>query len=527
MSIIQVQHMTFAYEGSYDPIFENVSFSLDTDWKTGFIGRNGRGKTTFLKLLMGWEHPTGGSITASVHFDYFPFPVKDGEQTALEAARSMIAPFTYWEQRMDELLEAATEQALEAYGELQQRYTAADGYMIDELITREAAKLNISSQTLARPFGTLSPGERTRLTLAALFLKKNHFLLIDEPTNHLDMEGRQLAGDYLAGKKGFILVSHDRDFLDRVVDHVISINRADIEIQQGNYSSWKLNRDRQDQFELARNESLKQDIARLTASAERAGQWSSRAESEKIGGHTYDRGYVGHKAAKMMQRSKAIERRQLEAAEEKRALLKNLEEAEPLKLSCPPYTRGRLIEANDLTLCYGDQVAVSHLRLELEPGERLCLAGRNGCGKSTVIKYLTGASGITASGGCRLGPGLTYSYVPQDTHFLQGSLRAFAQQAGLDESLFKAILRKLDFSRLQFEKEMESFSSGQKKKVLIAASLCRPAHLYLWDEPLNFIDILSRLQVEELILRHQPTMIFVEHDAAFCRKIATRTLHLG
>lgn len=527
MSIIQVQNMTFAYDGSYDAIFENVSFTLDTDWKTGFIGRNGRGKTTFLKLLMGWERPISGTIAASVHFDYFPFPVEDGSQPAMEAARSMIAPFTAWERRMDELLAEGSEQALAVYGELQQRYMEADGYIIDELITREAAKLNIPEEALQRPFGTLSPGERTRLTLAALFLKKNNFLLIDEPTNHLDMEGRRLAGQYLAGKKGFILVSHDRDFLDRVVDHVISVNRADIEVQQGNYSTWKLNRDRQDQFELARNESLKRDIARLTASAERAGQWSDRVEASKIGGHTYDRGYVGHKAAKMMQRSKSIERRQLEAAEEKRSLLKNLEESEPLKLACLPYTRGRLIEAPDLTLLYGDKAVLSHLRLELEPGERLCLAGRNGCGKSTVIRYLTGAPGITAAGSCRLGPGLTCSYVPQDTAFLHGGLRAFAQREGLDESLFKAILRKLDFSRLQFEKDMEAFSSGQKKKVLIAASLCRPAHLYLWDEPLNFMDILSRLQVEELILRYKPTMIFVEHDAAFCRKIATRTLRLG
>ena len=350
MSIIQVQNMTFAYDGSYDAIFENVSFTLDTDWKTGFIGRNGRGKTTFLKLLMGWERPISGTIAASVHFDYFPFPVEDGGQPAMEAARSMIAPFTAWERRMDELLAEGSEQALAVYGELQQRYMEADGYIIDELITREAAKLNIPEEALQRPFGTLSPGERTRLTLAALFLKKNNFLLIDEPTNHLDMEGRRLAGQSLAGKKGFILVSHDRDFLDRVVDHVISVNRADIEVQQGNYSTWKLNRDRQDQFELARNESLKRDIARLTASAERAGQWSDRVEASKIGGHTYDRGYVGHKAAKMMPRSKSIERRQLEAAEEKRSLLKNLEESEPLKLACLPYTRGRLIEAPDLTL---------------------------------------------------------------------------------------------------------------------------------------------------------------------------------
>ena len=158
MSIIQIQNMTFAYDGTYDNIFENVSFSLDTDWKTGFIGRNGRGKTTFLKLLTGQEHPNSGSISTSVHFDYFPFPIHDMEATALETARNMIAPFTHWEQEMDHLLELSTHETLIRYGELQQRYMDADGYIIDELIAREAGKWGIDGESLARPVGTLSPG---------------------------------------------------------------------------------------------------------------------------------------------------------------------------------------------------------------------------------------------------------------------------------------------------------------------------------------------------------------------------------
>ena len=118
------------------------------------------------------------------------------------------------------------------------------------------------------------------------------------------------------------------------------------------------------------------------------------------------------------------------------------------------------------------------------------------------------------------------STVSQDTSFLSGDLSAFAKENQLDESLFKAILRKLDFPRIQFEKKMEDFSGGQKKKVLIAKSLCQQAHLYLWDEPLNFIDVLSRIQIEDLILRHRPTMLFVEHDRTFVDKVATKKIQL-
>ncbi len=124
------------------------------------------------------------------------------------------------------------------------------------------------------------------------------------------------------------------------------------------------------------------------------------------------------------------------------------------------------------------------------------------------------------------GPRLRISCVPQDTGFLSGSLKTFAREREIDESLFKAILRKLDFSRTQFEKDMADYSAGQKKKVLLAASLCEQAHLHVWDEPMNYVDVLSRMQLEELLLSYRPTLLFVEHDRRFCERVATGTLEL-
>ena len=232
MSMIQVSHLTFGYEGSFDNIFEDVSFQIDTDWKLGFIGRNGRGKTTFLNLLLGRYEYTG-TITHSVEFEYFPYPVEDREEMTLTILEGIAPEAQLWE------------------------------------IQRELSLLEVEEGVLYRPFSTLSNGEQTKTLLAALFLKENRFLLIDEPTNHLDTLAREKVGEYLAGKKGFILVSHDRAFLDRCVDHVLSINRADIEVQRGNYSSWQQNKDRQDQRELAENEQLKKDIKRLEQAARR------------------------------------------------------------------------------------------------------------------------------------------------------------------------------------------------------------------------------------------------------------------
>ena len=177
-------------------------------------------------------------------------------------------------------------------------YQQHDGYIIDELIQKELGKLKVDLDILTRPFNTLSFGERTKIMLAALFLKKNNFLLIDEPTNHLDMEGREILADYLQSKKGFILVSHDRAFLDKCIDHVLSINRTNIEVEKGNYSSWYHNKRLRDNYEIEKNKQLIKEISSLSEAARRAGSWSDKIEASKTGNHVFDRGYVDIKLLK-------------------------------------------------------------------------------------------------------------------------------------------------------------------------------------------------------------------------------------
>jgi len=531
MSQIDIQNLTFSYDTSYENIFDHVSFQIDTDWKLGFIGRNGRGKTTFLNLLLG-KYEYTGSITSAVVFDYFPFEVKINNANTLTVIKDTIAPYQLWEQQMEELLNQNSELALQKYSDIQEQYMNHDGYIIEELIEKEIGKLNVTADVLTRPFQTLSNGECTKLLLAALFLKKNNFLLIDEPTNHLDMDGRKAVADYLKTKKGFILVSHDRDFLDTVIDHVLSINRSNIEVQRGNFSSWQQNKERHDTFELAENEKLKKDINHLKTAAKRTSEWADKVERTKIGfdptkteKNIARRSIMGEKSKKMMQRSKNIQHRQQSAIDEKSQLLKNLEQAETLKMNLLTPPRTQLAEIRNLSIIYGEKTVLSNISFTVSQGERIALQGKNGCGKSSILKLIMGEK-IPHNGICRMNSQIIASYVPQDTSFLHGNLKEFAEAEQIDESLFKAILRKLDFTRIQFEKDMSEFSGGQKKKVLIAKSLSQAAHLYIWDEPLNFIDVLSRIQIEKLILAYCPTLLFVEHDSMFSRHIATKTIIL-
>lgn len=494
MSLINIVHLTFGYEGSWENIFEDVSFQIDTNWKLGFTGRNGRGKTTFLQLLLG-KYEYSGTISSSVSFDYFPFAVEHPEENTVNVMETVCPDCAYWK------------------------------------IQRELSLLEVDEEVLYRPFSTLSNGEQTKVLLAALFLKEHNFLLIDEPTNHLDLAAREKVGQYLSGKRGFILVSHDRVFLDRCVDHILSINKQNIEIQKGNFSSWLENKERQDRFEQAENDKLKRDIKKLSAAARRTKEWGDQVEATKIGKKSMaheksidTRAYIGEKSRRMQQRRKNLERRQQKAIAEKEQLLKNVDTADSLKLHPLPYHKQVLLEARDLSLSYDGRPVCEHISFTVHSGDRVALSGKNGCGKSSLLKLILGED-IPHTGTLTLSSGLILSSIPQDTSHLCGNLREFAEQSHIDESLFKAILRKLDFSRTQFEKSMEEFSGGQKKKVLLTKSLCESAHLYLWDEPLNFIDVLSRIQIEHLIEEFQPTMLFVEHDSSF-HKIATKTVTL-
>lgn len=426
MSQIRVTNVTFGYEGSFDNVFEKVSFVLDTDWKLGFIGRNGKGKTTFLRLLQGM-YPYQGSIASDVVFTYFPYSLT-AQQKKLCAA---------------EFIEEVRE-----------------GCEVWQVIC-ELEKLHLDADILYRPFEQLSFGEQTKVMLAILFSGERHFLLIDEPTNHLDEEARVVVKEYLQKKKGFILVSHDREFLNECVDHILALNRSTITVEQGNFDSWWENKQRKDSFEQKENEKHKKEIKKLREAARRAENWAVKNESTKIG---YDpvkepdrcistRAYIGAKTKKMQSRVKTMEQRMQREIEEKEELLKDIERMADLKIMPMSHYKDTYIRAKEYSVLFGKVQALKKLTLELHQGDRIWLRGPNGSGKSTFIQAVldyakkAGREGCTETGTLEVAGNLVISYVSQDTSGLKGSLSEFARQRGLPESRLLAILRQLDFER--------------------------------------------------------------------------------
>ena len=487
MSFIDIKNLSFTYENSYTPVFENLNLRLDTDWKCALVGRNGRGKTTLLRLLNG-ELSHGGAITSCVRFSYFPYPVENETRLALEVVQAARPEAEDWK------------------------------------IMRELNALSMDAELLYRPFENLSGGERTRLLLAALFAEENDFLLIDEPTNHLDLEARKAVTQYLNGKKGFLLVSHDRALLDGCVDHVVSLEKDGAEVRSGNFSDWFEAYEIKRAAAEAKLNRIGKEMEKLELSARRTAEWANKAESAKYGknssGLRPDKGFVGHRAAKVMKRATVTKARRENEAEEKRALLKSAETDEKLAFSPLVFRAERLIALGDVSISYGNRTVCSHIRLDILRGDRIALDGKNGCGKSSLLKLIAGEN-IEHTGIFNPASGLIVSYVPQIAS-VSGRLSDFIKESGANERLFKSILAKMGFRGSDFESELSACSEGQKKKVLLAKSLCERAHLYVWDEPLNFLDIFARIRLEELIKEFQPTMIFVEHDRAFRNNVANK-----
>lgn len=492
MGIIRLKNISFNYDNQVEPIFNHVNLEIDSSWKLGLIGRNGRGKTTLMRILQN-QVEYQGQLETNLKFSYFPAEIKD-ENVSVQEALMEITHRDYsnfWE------------------------------------VEREMDQIGLDEGLLERQFKSLSPGQQTKFLLAAMFADQASFQLIDEPTNHLDADGREALAKYLKKKHGFIVISHDRHFLNQIIDHVISIDRAQISSFQGNYETWATDRKNTDQRELNENASLKKDIKKLEAAARQKQEWSRATEREKRGAP--DKGFVGHKAAKVMSKALNIRDRANQKVENKKQLLQNIEVQDELQLNYEPYAGPKsnaLLEVNDVVLQRDTKILNQPISLTIKTGDRLVLKGPNGAGKSTLISAILGDSTVLASGTIALRQQIKVSYLPQDFAKLHGTLTEFAAEKQVEVQDLLSMLRKLGFERKLFDNPIEQMSMGQKRKVALARSLCERANLYIWDEPLNYLDVITREQMQEVILQVKPTILMIDHDQEFVEKVETKSVIL-
>lgn len=490
MSFIKIKNLSFSYGDRV--IFENVNLNFDQGWKLGLISRNGRGKSTLLKILSGMIEDYSGIVESPLKFYYCPMKIENENLSLNEI-----------------ILQVDNEEIWKIY--------------------KESELLNLNLDKFELPYNKLSGGEQVKFQLAIAFASEK-FALLDEPTNHLDQSTKEIIKNYLHKKTGFILVSHDRWLLDEVTDHILSINKSSIDLVKGNYSTWKDKFDNKILNEEKINDKLQKEINQLAQSKTRTENWAKDAEKEKFTGKFNksgvrpDRGFVGKRASKVMKTSKNFERRVEKDIEQKSKLLKDIDREEELKLF-PLFTKGEILSISNLTKKFDNRVIFKDLNLSYENGQRLAIVGDNGSGKSTLLNIILGID-KDYYGNVKLKNNIKISYLGQSSREIKGNLKSYAQTYGIELSLLCSLIRKLEFEKVDIDMDIENLSEGEKKKIMLARSLAEKAHLYIWDEPFNYIDIPSRLQIEKLILQFKPNLIFVEHDKNLIDKIATNILKL-
>ena len=516
MSKIIISNLSFSYKEYFQPIFQNVNLSIDTSWKLGLIGRNGRGKSTFLKLVHGELEVDQGTIVKDVITEYFPYSIKTSYTKTIDVIKELVGGLKTREDRMEELLDAKGERELTEYQAILSEYIELDGYSLESSIKKEFNLMKLSEELLEQDFELLSGGEKTKMQVIALFLRRNAFVLLDEPTNHLDLEGKQVIAEYLQGKTGFLVVSHDRSFIDRVVDHILSINKADIAIEKGNYTTWKTNKDQYEAFEIRSKARLEREVEALEKVSVRSRNWASIAEKEKNPYATNNRGN-GSRAAKFMRQAKAAEQTIQENLSEKKSLLKNFEIAADLKLTQLDTSQTCLAAAYNLSFGYNERLLFEQLTFRIEQGDRIWIRGQNGAGKSTLLKLI---GKQIPSHQLHYAENVLIETAFQEPLWTTGWINQYITDTQMLQS-FRTICHCLDIEYDTLQRPLETFSSGELKKVDIARALSSHNQLLLLDEPLNYMDVYFREQLEKAILSYKPTVIFVEHDEQFGNHVAT------
>ena len=524
MTTIICRQLGFGYDGAEHNVFTDIDLVVDTRWRAALTGRNGRGKTTLLRLIHGELEPDRGTIERACPTAYFPRRVAQPSQSVRQVVKDAIGPFTVWEAEMEAALADGGEAALGRYGNVLSAYQDAGGYTVDARLETELAGLGIAEALWERPFDTLSGGEQTRCLLAGMFTSVEHFPLIDEPTNHLDGDGRRLLADYLRAKPGFLLISHDRAFLDACCDHVVALNPDTVEVQRASFSNWRATFRARLARQRTKNAELRGDIRALTATARDRRAGALKRESEKAP-HT-DKGFTGARAKRQMKKAVIAEKRATDAADARRETLIDVEKERPLRLGRSQSAPAVLAVANDLALWRGTERLFAHLSFSIRRGDRVAVVGPNGCGKTSLLDQLESAPYRQAGTLSRPGH-VSLSRTFQQPKWTRGTLRQRLRDAGLDESRFRQIMAALGVRGSVLDGGLDELSHGQQKKVDLARSFLSDADLLLWDEPLNFIDIDAREQIEDALLRDQPTVVFVEHDAAFVRRVATEVIDLA
>jgi len=493
-------------------ILDGLTFQVDTGERVGLLGPNGCGKTTLLRILTGVVDVDEGEVVIAPgkrlglisQIPVYPagYRVEDVLDTAFQPLRDMEEEMAVLAQKM---ASGGDDPALlSRYDKLTAAFQAGGGYETDTRKNKVCNGLSIPGTMREQPFDKLSGGEKTRVNLARLILEDTDILLLDEPTNHLDLRATEWLEEYLEKFKGTVLtVSHDRYFLDSVVDRVIEIQDGKAELYSGNYSFYAVEKERRYQEKLRQYEKEQAKIDQLERAAEQLRIWAYSG-NDKI----FKR---AQSMEKRIQRMRTTDRPKRERKME-------------VRFGEREFRGDEVLSIKGLEKSFGSRKLFSNVDLEVVGGERIALLGDNGTGKSTLIKILMGEE--EADGGkVRRGPTVKVGYLPQIIHFAHPErtlvdtmiydLDCTAQNARDRLAAFK-------FRGEDVFKPVSALSGGEQSRLRLCMLMDSKINLLILDEPTNHLDIQSREWIEEAVEDYEGNLLFVSHDRYFIDRFATR-----
>src|ERR1700758_4676105 len=498
-------------------LFQNANWLITPNERTALVGANGTGKSTLMKVLAGIDGLDYGQVqrTRGMSIGYLP---QDGlalsGRTVFDECLSVFDELRSIEQELEVLAASLAEldpessayaAAAERYSNLGARFHAHDGYALDAQVGAVLTGLGFSKEDWSRRTEEFSGGWQMRIALAKLLLAKPNLLLLDEPTNHLDLETRNWLEDYLKSYPfGYVLISHDRYFLDVTIDRTVEIWNKRLTIYQGNYTKY-----------------LSQKNERR---AQLGAAWrNQRQQIEHLEAFINRFRYQATKAKQVQSRIKELEK--IERIE--------IPEEEPVihfKFPQPPLSGRMVVEAEGLAKSYGPKQVFTNARFTIDRGDRVALVGVNGAGKSTLIRLLTGAEAPTA-GTVRLGHNVVSEYFAQDQYkVLDGDARMLDDisraAVKVPEGELRSLLGCFLFSGDDVFKPLGVLSGGERNRFALARILVSPSNFLLLDEPTNHLDMRAKDVLLEAIAAFSGTVIFVSHDRYFIDRLATRVLEV-
>jgi len=499
-------------------LFDNLDWLITSHDRVGLVGANGTGKSTLLKILVGIESLDYGSITPAKNttFGYLP---QDGVQlsgrTIFDECMSVFSDLRSLEHEIEDLARKMGEldhtsseyaQVADRYQRVSGEFRVKDGYALDSQVGTVLDGLGFRKEDWTRCTEEFSGGWQMRIALAKLLLSKPNLLLLDEPTNHLDLETRNWLEQYLLQYPyAYLLISHDRYFLDVTVDRIVEIWNKRVQFYSGNYEKYL-------QQKQERRDSL---VAAYKNQRERIEQLESFINRFR---------YQATKAKQVQSRIKELEKiERIEIPPEEKTIHFTFPQPKP---------SGRLVvECSGLTKRYGAKEVFRDVGFTLQRGDRIALVGANGAGKSTLIKLLTGIEPLTA-GTIRLGHNVEPDYFAQDQYKeldperrMLDDLADVALQKTTTE--LRGLLGCFLFSEDDVFKPIGVLSGGERNRYALARMLLHPSNFLLLDEPTNHLDMRAKDVLLESLEKYNGTVVFVSHDRYFIDKLATRVFEIG